>query len=89
MKNVSGDTVIGKSAVTSNYTINYVWYLSVTKSKTSEVCFAFADGSNSFLNVSSHSGSIDVYVGDGGSADLHSQEGKNIVLKKIYIYCVF
>ncbi|XP_053175302.1 protein FAM185A [Scomber japonicus] len=33
------------------------------------------DGSNSFLNVSSHSGSIDVYVGDGGSADLHSQEG--------------
>ncbi|XP_047452801.1 protein FAM185A [Mugil cephalus] len=33
------------------------------------------DGSNSFLKVSSHSGGIDVYVGDGGSADLHSQEG--------------
>ncbi|KAM7396563.1 hypothetical protein PAMP_019596 [Pampus punctatissimus] len=33
------------------------------------------DGSNSFLKVSSHSGSIDVYVGDGGSAELHSQEG--------------
>uniref|UniRef100_A0A665TL26 Family with sequence similarity 185 member A n=1 Tax=Echeneis naucrates TaxID=173247 RepID=A0A665TL26_ECHNA len=36
-------------------------------------CFAFADGSNSFLNVSSRSGVIDVYVGD--SAELHSQEG--------------
>ncbi|XP_028263220.1 protein FAM185A [Parambassis ranga] len=33
------------------------------------------DGSNSFLKVSSHSGGIDVYVGDGGSAELHSQEG--------------
>ncbi|KAF1386581.1 hypothetical protein PFLUV_G00096340 [Perca fluviatilis] len=33
------------------------------------------DGSNSFLKVSSHSGGIDVYVGDGGSAKLHSQEG--------------
>ncbi|KAM8892108.1 protein FAM185A [Spinachia spinachia] len=33
------------------------------------------DGSNSFLKVSSHSGAIDVYVGDGGSAQLHSQEG--------------
>ncbi|XP_070686440.1 protein FAM185A isoform X2 [Pempheris klunzingeri] len=33
------------------------------------------DGSNSFLKVSSHSGAIDVYVGDGGSAEIHSQEG--------------
>nr|XP_040019965.1 protein FAM185A [Gasterosteus aculeatus aculeatus] len=33
------------------------------------------DGSNSFLKVSSHSGAIDVHVGDGGSAQLHSQEG--------------
>uniref|UniRef100_A0AAQ5ZIS9 DUF4097 domain-containing protein n=1 Tax=Amphiprion ocellaris TaxID=80972 RepID=A0AAQ5ZIS9_AMPOC len=33
------------------------------------------DGSNSFLKVSSYSGAIDVYVGDGGSAELHSQEG--------------
>ncbi|TMS05050.1 Protein FAM185A [Larimichthys crocea] len=33
------------------------------------------DGSNSFLKISSHSGGIDVYVGDGGSAELHSQEG--------------
>nr|XP_020469857.1 protein FAM185A isoform X2 [Monopterus albus] len=32
------------------------------------------DGSNSFLKVSSHSGGIDVYVGDGSSAELHSQE---------------
>lgn len=33
------------------------------------------DGSNSFLKVSSHGGGIDVYVGDRGSAQLHSQEG--------------
>ncbi|XP_049928708.1 protein FAM185A [Epinephelus moara] len=33
------------------------------------------DGSNSLLKVSSHSGAIDVYVGDGGSAELHSEEG--------------
>uniref|UniRef100_A0A3Q4G3M0 Family with sequence similarity 185 member A n=1 Tax=Neolamprologus brichardi TaxID=32507 RepID=A0A3Q4G3M0_NEOBR len=30
------------------------------------------DGSNSFLKVSSDSGGIDVYVGDGGSAELHA-----------------
>lgn len=35
-----------------------------------------ADGSNSFLNISSHSGSIDVYVGDGASAEIHTKEGK-------------
>ncbi|XP_059191429.1 protein FAM185A [Centropristis striata] len=33
------------------------------------------DGSNSFLKVSSHSGGIDVYVGDSASAELHSTEG--------------
>nr|XP_046250537.1 protein FAM185A [Scatophagus argus] len=33
------------------------------------------DGSNSFLKISSHSGGIDVYVGDGGSAELHTREG--------------
>ncbi|XP_037538743.1 protein FAM185A [Nematolebias whitei] len=33
------------------------------------------DGSNSFLKVSSNSGDIDAYVGDGGAAELHSQEG--------------
>ncbi|XP_073328197.1 protein FAM185A [Pagrus major] len=33
------------------------------------------DGSNNFLKVSSNSGGIDVYVGDGGSAELHTQEG--------------
>ncbi|CAN9499193.1 unnamed protein product [Ophioblennius macclurei] len=33
------------------------------------------DGSNSFVKVSSVGGGIDVYVGDGGSAELHSQEG--------------
>lgn len=33
------------------------------------------DGSNSSLKVSSHSGHIDVYVGDGGSADIVSEQG--------------
>lgn len=33
------------------------------------------DGSNSFMKVSSHSGHIDIYVGDGGSAQIFSQEG--------------
>lgn len=49
------------------------------KNTSSEAGFAFADGSNSFLKVSSHSGDIDVYVGDGGSAKLHSQEGKHTI----------
>lgn len=49
------------------------------KSKPPEARFVFADGSNSFLKVSSHSGGIDVYVGDGGSAELHSQDGKHTV----------
>lgn len=70
----------------SDCTRNYVWYLSVAgKSTTPEACFAFADGSNSFLKVSSHSGGIDVYVGDGGSAELHSQEGKHTILKNIHL----
>lgn len=33
------------------------------------------DGSNSFMKVSSHSGDIDIYIGDGGSAHIHSEEG--------------
>ncbi|XP_072291594.1 protein FAM185A [Eucyclogobius newberryi] len=33
------------------------------------------DGSNSFTQVSSHSGDIDLYVGDGGSAVVLSEEG--------------
>ncbi|XP_016888411.2 protein FAM185A isoform X3 [Cynoglossus semilaevis] len=33
------------------------------------------DGSNGSLNVSSHSGAIDVYVGDDSSANLHSHKG--------------
>uniref|UniRef100_A0A3Q3WX03 DUF4097 domain-containing protein n=1 Tax=Mola mola TaxID=94237 RepID=A0A3Q3WX03_MOLML len=36
-------------------------------------CFLH-DGSNNFLRISSQSGGIDVYVGDGGSADIHTQE---------------
>lgn len=55
-------------------TLTQAWFLSK-----SEACFAPADGSNSFLKVSSISGSIDVYVGDGGTADLHTQDGKYAV----------
>lgn len=33
------------------------------------------DGSNNFMKVSSHSGDIDIYIGDGGSADIRSEEG--------------
>uniref|UniRef100_A0A8C6TJT9 Family with sequence similarity 185 member A n=1 Tax=Neogobius melanostomus TaxID=47308 RepID=A0A8C6TJT9_9GOBI len=33
------------------------------------------DGSNGVLKVSSHTGLIDVYVGEGGSADIQSQQG--------------
>ncbi|XP_029010777.1 protein FAM185A [Betta splendens] len=36
---------------------------------------AVIDGSNSFLKVSSQRGALDAYVGDGGSAELHSREG--------------
>ncbi|KAJ0069693.1 hypothetical protein NL108_012338, partial [Boleophthalmus pectinirostris] len=32
-------------------------------------------GSNSFMQVSSHSGDIDLYVGDGGSAHVFSEQG--------------
>lgn len=73
VKNVSGDTVIGKLTQ---------WHLlPAGLNKPPEVSFVLADGSNSFLKVSSHSGGIDVYVGDGGSADLDTQEGKNTLLK--------
>lgn len=63
--------------------MTYLCYLSADgRNKTPEACFTFADGSNSFLKVSSHSGGVDVYVGDGGSAELHSQEGKHTLLKE-------
>lgn len=48
--------------------------------------FAFSDGSNSFLKVSSDSGGIDVYVGDGGSAELHSQQGKHTLQEQLCLY---
>uniref|UniRef100_A0A3P8RCV3 DUF4097 domain-containing protein n=1 Tax=Astatotilapia calliptera TaxID=8154 RepID=A0A3P8RCV3_ASTCA len=44
------------------------------------------DGSNSFLKVSSDSGGIDVYVGDGGSAELHSQQGKHTLQEQLCLY---
>ncbi|XP_056907660.1 protein FAM185A [Takifugu flavidus] len=33
------------------------------------------DGSNDFLKISSKGGDVDVYIGDGGSADVQTQEG--------------
>lgn len=81
MKNMSGDTVIGEQAV-SDCTTSHVWYPSVAAKSILSLFFfvvAFADGSNSFLKISSHSGGIDVYVGDGGSAEIHTQEGKRTV----------
>lgn len=47
------------------------------KKKHQRLAFSFADGSNSFLKVSSNRGDVDAYVGDGGTAELHSQEGKH------------
>ena len=34
------------------------------------------DGSNNLLKICSAGGDVDVYVGDGGSADIQTQEGK-------------
>lgn len=36
----------------------------------------FPDGSNNFLKICSAGGGVDVYVGDGGSADIQTQEGE-------------
>lgn len=41
-----------------------------------EALFFYTDGSNDFLKISSKGGDVDVYVGDGGSADVQTQEGK-------------
>lgn len=50
-------------------------------------CFllCFTDGSNDFLKISSKGGDVDVYVGDGGSADVETQEGK-FTLCEVVIY---
>ena len=56
------------------------------KDKVPGACFAVADSSShGFLKVSSKSGDIDAYIGDNGSADLHSQEGKQIGQYTIYL----
>uniref|UniRef100_A0A3Q0R7H0 Family with sequence similarity 185 member A n=1 Tax=Amphilophus citrinellus TaxID=61819 RepID=A0A3Q0R7H0_AMPCI len=51
---------------------------SCISSRSGRVDLGHVHGSNSFLKVSSHSGGIDVYVGDGGSAELHSQEAVSV-----------
>lgn len=74
---MSGDTVIGEQ--TSWLRRDLCMFLSEdgkNKIKHPRLTLSFADGSNSFLKVSSNSGDIDAYVGDGGAAELHSQEGE-------------
>lgn len=71
MENISGDTVIGKYS-DSDCTMRHMWYLSAMQ----RLSFFYTDGSNDFLKISSKGGDVDVYVGDGGSADVQTQEGK-------------
>lgn len=85
VKNVCGDTVIGEQ-VDQLHIALYMVSVSGSKTKHPRLCFAFSDGSNSFLKVSSDSGGIDVYVGDGGSAELHSQQGKHTLQEQLCLY---
>lgn len=71
MENISGDTVIGKHS-DSDCTMRHMWYLSAKQ----RLFFFYTDGSNDFLKISSKGGDVDVYIGDGGSADVQTQEGK-------------
>lgn len=90
MKNVSGDTVIGEQ--TGWLRRDLCVFLSEAgknKIKHPRITFSFADGSNSFLKVSSNSGDIDVYVGDGGAAELHSQEGEGTTRTSVTSYTTF
>lgn len=72
MDNISGDTVIGK-------------YSGSDRTRgIHQACrglfpppLPFTDGSNNFLKISSGSGDVDVYVGDGGSADVQTHGGKS------------
>lgn len=77
VKNSSGDTVIGKKSE-SHYREARLESIAVCLTTAPVAVFALADGSNSFLNISSVSGSIDAYVGDGASAEIHTREGKTV-----------
>lgn len=49
----------------------------------------FTDGSNNFLKICSVGGDIDVYIGDGGSADIQTQEGEFTVCELVkYTGCI-
>lgn len=85
VKNMCGDTVIGEQVDRLHSTL-YMVPVSGRKTKHPRLCFAFSDGSNSFLKVSSDSGGIDVYVGDGGTAELHSQQGKHTLHEQLCLY---
>lgn len=45
--------------------------------------FRLTDGSNNFLKICSAGGGVDVYVGDGGSADIQTQEGEFTVCELV------
>lgn len=75
MENISGDTIIGKYNG-SDCTVRHMWYISAMQRHFPPLLLCFTDGSNNFLKISSNGGGVDVYVGDGGSADVQTQEGK-------------
>lgn len=48
-----------------------------------------SDGSNGLLKLSSESGDIDVYVGDGASSEVLSQEGRNMHIFQVVQYRIY
>lgn len=72
MENISGDTVIGKRGG-SDCAIARTWYPSAIWRSP----LLSADGSNHSLKVSSEDGDVDVYVGDGGGADIRTRGGES------------
>lgn len=68
MENVSGASVVGKSL-----RLTHTWFLSATQRL---FFLGSTDGSNGFLKICSAGGDVDVYVGDGGAADIQTQEGE-------------
>lgn len=48
-----------------------------------------SDGSNGLLKLSSESGDIDVYVGDGASSEVLSQEGRNMQIFQVVQYRIY
>lgn len=79
VENISGDTVIGKYG-DSDCSVRHMWYRSAMQRL---FFLRFTDGSNNFLKICSAGGDVDVYVGDGGSADIQTQEGEFTVCELV------